>query len=72
MSGAQHIAVEPWVSSLSVMWILVVADCVKVARFLEQAWDLSCDPMSDVMDVHLAHLRRKGQATNGALRASDA
>jgi DNA-binding response OmpR family regulator len=37
---------------------------VRRTELLEKVWDLSFDPMSNVVDVHVAHLRRKlrGQA----------
>ncbi|MEX2528086.1 MAG: response regulator transcription factor [Gemmatimonadota bacterium] len=32
---------------------------VRRTELLEKVWDLSFDPMSNVVDVHVAHLRRK-------------
>jgi DNA-binding response OmpR family regulator len=32
---------------------------VRRTELLEKVWDLSFDPMSNVVDVHIAHLRRK-------------
>ncbi|NIP56548.1 MAG: winged helix-turn-helix transcriptional regulator, partial [Gemmatimonadetes bacterium] len=32
---------------------------VRRTELLEKVWDLSFDPMSNVVDVHVGHLRRK-------------
>ncbi len=32
---------------------------IRRTELLEKVWDLSFDPMSNVVDVHIAHLRRK-------------
>jgi DNA-binding response OmpR family regulator len=32
---------------------------VRRTALLEKVWDLSFDPMSNVVDVHVGHLRRK-------------
>lgn len=41
---------------------------VRRTELLEKVWDLSLDPMSNVVDVHVGHLRRKlEQSEGGAL-----
>lgn len=41
---------------------------VRRTELLEKVWDMSFDPMSNVVDVHVAHLRRKlGQDTDDVL-----
>jgi DNA-binding response OmpR family regulator len=32
---------------------------IRRTELLEKVWDLSFDPMSNVVDVHVAHLRQK-------------
>ena len=39
---------------------------VRRTELLEKVWDLSFDPMSNVVDVHIAHLRRKLGRADGA------
>ena len=37
-------------------------EVVKRTELLEKVWDLQFDPMSNVVDVHVANLRRKLKA----------
>lgn len=39
---------------------------VRRTELLEKVWDLTFDPMSNVVDVHVAHLRRKLRGAEGA------
>lgn len=39
---------------------------VRRTELLEKVWDLSFDPMSNVVDVHVGHLRRKLRAAGGS------
>jgi len=39
---------------------------VRRTELLEKVWDLTFDPMSNVVDVHIAHLRRKLRDGEGA------
>ena len=39
---------------------------IRRTELLEKVWDLSFDPMSNVVDVHIAHLRRKLRGAGGA------
>ena len=38
---------------------------VRRTELLEKVWDLSFDPMSNVVDVHVGHLRHKLQTKGG-------
>jgi DNA-binding response OmpR family regulator len=38
---------------------------VRRTELLEKVWDLSFDPMSNVVDVHVANLRKKLKGSNG-------
>lgn len=38
---------------------------VRRTELLEKVWDLTFDPMSNVVDVHIAHLRRKLRDSEG-------
>ena len=38
---------------------------VRRTELLEKVWDLTFDPMSNVVDVHIGHLRRKLRAASG-------
>jgi DNA-binding response OmpR family regulator len=39
---------------------------VRRTELLEKVWDLTFDPMSNVVDVHIGHLRRKLRGSEGA------
>ena len=39
---------------------------VRRTELLEKVWDLTFDPMSNVVDVHIGHLRRKLRGPEGA------
>ena len=39
---------------------------VRRPELLEKVWDLTFDPMSNVVDVHVAHLRQKLRARDGS------
>jgi len=41
-------------------------EVIRRTELLEKIWDLSFDPMSNVVDVHVANLRRKLGAESGA------
>ena len=40
---------------------------VRRTELLEKVWDLSFDPMSNVVDVHIGHLRQKLRADGADL-----
>jgi len=47
-------------------FMLHAEEVIRRTELLEKIWDLSFDPMSNVVDVHVANLRRKLGAESGA------
>ena len=47
-------------------FLLRPEEVVRRTHLLEKVWDLSFDPMSNVVDVHVAKLRQKLRATGGS------
>ena len=45
--------------SPALVFLLHPEEVVKRTRLLEKVWDLQFDPMSNVVDVHVANLREK-------------
>ena len=57
--GGIPIDLTPREFALLEFFLLRPEQVVRRTELLEKVWDLSFDPMSNVVDVHVAHLRRK-------------
>lgn len=57
--GGVPIDLTPREFALLEFLLLRPEQVVRRTELLEKVWDLSFDPMSNVVDVHIAHLRRK-------------
>ena len=68
-SGARRLVLTPKEFQLLEFFMLNPERVVRRTELLEKVWDLHFDPMSNVVDVHVAHLRKKlkGSGTAGQL-----
>jgi DNA-binding response OmpR family regulator len=57
--GSQDLALTPREYQLLEFFLLRPEEVVRRTELLEKVWDLHFDPMSNVVDVHVANLRRK-------------
>lgn len=57
--GGQKLDLTPKEHQLLEFFLLNSERVVRRTALLEKVWDLSFDPMSNVVDVHVGHLRRK-------------
>ncbi len=57
--GGRDLNLTPREFSLLEFFLLRPEQVVRRTELLEKVWDLSFDPMSNVVDVHVANLRRK-------------
>jgi len=55
----QRLDLTPKEFQLLEFFLLNAEQVVRRTELLEKVWDLSFDPMSNVVDVHVGHLRRK-------------
>ncbi len=58
-SGGQALDLTPKEYQLLEYFLLRPGDVVRRTELLEKVWDLRFDPMSNVVDVHVANLRHK-------------
>ncbi len=59
MRGGERLNLTPKEFQLLEYFLLHPEEVVRRTELLEKVWDLHFDPMSNVVDVHLANLRRK-------------
>jgi DNA-binding response OmpR family regulator len=57
--AGRDLALTPKEFQLLEYFLLRPEEVVRRTELLEKVWDLQFDPMSNVVDVHMAHLRRK-------------
>lgn len=57
--GGERLELTPKEFQLLEFFLLNAERVVRRTELLEKVWDLSFDPMSNVVDVHVAHLRQK-------------
>ena len=57
--GAQELDLTPKEFQLLEYFLLHAEQVVRRTELLEKVWDLQFDPMTNVVDVHVGHLRRK-------------
>lgn len=57
--GGQRLDLTPKEFQLLEFFLLNAERVVRRTELLEKVWDLHFDPMSNVVDVHVGHLRRK-------------
>jgi DNA-binding response OmpR family regulator len=57
--GGKRLDLTPKEFQLLEFFMLNTERVVRRTELLEKVWDLSFDPMSNVVDVHVAHLRQK-------------
>ena len=60
-----HLDLTPKEFQLLEFFLLNAERVVRRTELLEKVWDLSFDPMSNVVDVHVGHLRHKLRAEGG-------
>jgi DNA-binding response OmpR family regulator len=60
--GGNRLDLTPKEFQLLEFFMLNVERVVRRTELLEKVWDLHFDPMSNVVDVHVGHLRRKLRA----------
>jgi DNA-binding response OmpR family regulator len=66
--GSQELDLTPKEFQLLEYFLLHAEQVVRRTELLEKVWDLQFDPMTNVVDVHVGHLRRKlGRAGAPAL-----
>ena len=68
-SGGIPVELTPREFALLEFFLLRPQQVIRRTELLEKVWDLSFDPMSNVVDVHVANLRRKlrGDGTDGLI-----
>jgi DNA-binding response OmpR family regulator len=59
MRGGERLNLTPKEFQLLEYFLLHPEEVVRRTELLEKVWDLHFDPMSNVVDVHVANLRRK-------------
>ena len=59
LRGGNRLDLTPKEFQLLEFMMLNVERVVRRTELLEKVWDLQFDPMSNVVDVHMGHLRRK-------------
>jgi len=63
--GGAELNLTPREFQLLEYFLLHAEEVVRRTELLEKVWDLSFDPMTNVVDVHIANLRRKLSAAGG-------
>ncbi len=63
--GGERLPLTPKEFQLLEYFLLHPEEVVRRTELLEKVWDLHFDPMSNVVDVHVANLRRKLQWRDG-------
>lgn len=66
LRGGTTLDLTPKEHQLLEYFLLNVERVVRRTELLEKVWDLNFDPMSNVVDVHVGHLRRKLRSTGGS------
>jgi len=61
--GGQRLYLTPKEFQLLEFFLLNAGRVVRRTELLDKVWDLQFDPMSNVVDVHVGHLRRKLRET---------
>jgi DNA-binding response OmpR family regulator len=64
--GGEALDLTPKEFQLLEFFLLNAERVVRRTELLEKVWDLSFDPMSNVVDVHVGNLRQKLRARGGA------
>lgn len=64
--GGRRLDLTPKEFQLLEFFLLNAERVVRRTELLEKVWDLTFDPMSNVVDVHVGHLRRKLRAEGDA------
>lgn len=64
--GGRRLDLTPKEFQLLEFFLLRPEQVVRRTELLEKVWDLHFDPMSNVVDVHVANLRKKLRADDGA------
>ena len=57
--GGRSLDLTPKEFQLLEFFMVNAEEVVRRTELLEKVWDLTFDPMSNVVDVHVGHLRRK-------------
>jgi len=63
--GSRPLELTPKEFRLLEFFLVHAERVIRRTELLEKVWDLSFDPMSNVVDVHVAHLRRKLRGEDG-------
>ena len=64
--GEEKLDLTPKEFQLLEFLLLNAERVIRRTELLEKVWDLSFDPMSNVVDVHIAHLRQKLRTGGGS------
>lgn len=63
--GGKHLDLTPKELHLLEFFMINAERVVRRTELLEKVWDLHFDPMSNVVDVHVGHVRRKLEEAGG-------